>query len=68
MRHRQDTQHGLMLRTFTVSVNNTGLPVVVINVNSPGAVSYLDFSIPAKDASWSEADDIAVYKIGVVDL
>lgn len=54
--------------TFTVSVNNTGLPVVVINVNSPGTVSYLDFSIPAKDASWSEADDIAVYKNGVVDL
>ena len=49
-------------------MNNTGLPVVVINVNSPGAVSYLDFSIPAKDASWSEADDIAVYKNGVVDL
>lgn len=54
--------------TFTVSVNNTGLPVVVINVNSPGTVSYLDFLIPAKSANWSEADDIAVYKNGVADL
>ena len=53
---------------FTVSVTNTGLPVVVINVNSPGTVSYLDFTIPAKDAKWSEADDIAVYKNGVADL
>ncbi len=54
--------------TFTVSVTNTGLPVVVINVNSPGTISYLDFTIPAKDADWSEADDIAVYKNGVADL
>lgn len=54
--------------TFTVSVNNTGLPVVVINVNSPGTVSYLDFSIPAKDAKWSGNDNIAVYKNGVADL
>lgn len=53
---------------YTVSVTNTGLPVVVINVNSPGTVSYLDFTIPAKDADWSEADDIAVYKNGVADL
>lgn len=54
--------------TFTVSVNNTGLPVVVVNVNTPGTVSFLDFSIPAKSADWSEADDIAVYKNGVADL
>lgn len=54
--------------TFTVSVNNTGLPVVVINVNSPGTVSYLDFLIPAKDAKWSGNDNIAVYKNGVADL
>lgn len=54
--------------TFTVSVNNTGLPVVVVNVNSPGTVSYLDFSIPAKDAKWSGNDNIAVYKNGVADL
>lgn len=54
--------------TFTVSVNNTGLPVVVVNVNTPGTVSYLDFSIPAKDAKWSGNDNIAVYKNGVADL
>lgn len=54
--------------TFTVSVNNTGLPVVVVNVNTPGTVSFLDFAIPAKGANWSEADDIAVYKNGVADL
>lgn len=54
--------------TFTVSVNNTGLPVVVVNVNTPGTVSFLDFAIPAKDKDWSEADDIAVYKNGVADL
>lgn len=54
--------------TFTVSVNNTGLPVVVVNVNTPGTVSFLDFAIPAKDTDWSEADDIAVYKNGVADL
>ncbi len=53
---------------FTVSVTNTGLPVVVVNVNSSGTVSFLDFTIPAKDADWSEADDIAVYKNGVADL
>lgn len=53
--------------TFTVSVNNTGLPVVVVNVNS-GTVSYLDFKIPAKDAQWSGNDNIAVYKNGVADL
>lgn len=54
--------------TFTVSVNNTGLPVVVVNVNTSGTVSFLDFAIPAKDTDWSEADDIAVYKNGVADL
>lgn len=54
--------------TFTVSVNNTGLPVVVVNVNTPGTVSFLDFAIPAKSANWSKADDIAVYKNGVADL
>lgn len=54
--------------TFTVSVNNTGLPVVVVNVNTPGTVSFLDFAIPAKGANWSKADDIAVYKNGVADL
>lgn len=54
--------------TFTVSVNNTGLPVVVVNVNTPGTVSFLDFLIPAKDAKWSGNDNIAVYKNGVADL
>ncbi len=59
---------GTVKSKFTASVTNTGLPVVVINVNSSGTVSYLDFTIPAKDADWSEADDIAVYKNGVADL
>lgn len=43
-------------------------PVVVVNVNTPGTVSFLDFAIPAKGTDWSEADDIAVYKNGVADL
>lgn len=59
---------GTQRKVFTVTVTNTGLPVMVINVNTPGTVSFLDFSIPAKSADWSEADDIAVYKNGVADL
>lgn len=59
---------GTQRKVFTVTVTNTGLPVVVINVNSPGTVSFLDFAIPAKGTKWSEADDIAVYKNGVADL
>lgn len=59
---------GTQRKVFTVTVTNTGLPVVVVNVNTPGTVSFLDFAIPAKGANWSEADDIAVYKNGVADL
>lgn len=59
---------GTQRKVFTVTVTNTGLPVVVVNVNTPGTVSFLDFSIPAKGTKWSEADDIAVYKNGVADL
>lgn len=59
---------GTQRKVFTVTVTNTGLPVVVVNVNTPGTVSFLDFAIPAKGTDWSEADDIAVYKNGVADL
>lgn len=59
---------GTQRKVFTVTVTNTGLPVVVVNVNTPGTVTFLDFAIPAKSANWSEADDIAVYKNGVADL
>lgn len=60
--------NGTEERKYTVKVTNTGLPVVVIQVNTPGTVSYLDFTIPAKDASWGETDEIAVYKNGEADL
>lgn len=59
---------GTQRKVFTVTVTNTGLPVVVVNVNTPGTVSFLDFAIPAKGTKWSKADDIAVYKNGVADL
>lgn len=59
---------GSSSRTYTVTVTNTGLPVVVINANSGGTVDFLDFKIPAKTDDFTESDTFAVYENGVADV
>ncbi len=58
---------GTETSTFTVSVTNTGLPVVVLN-GEGGDVKYLDFTIKAKEADWGVADRISIYENGVASL
>lgn len=59
---------GTETSTFTVSVTNTGLPVVVLNGGEGGTVKYLDFTVKAKEADWGKADRISIYENGVASL
>ena len=53
--------------TYTVTVTNTGLPVVVLNTDG-GSATYLDFTVKAKSEDWGETDWISVYENGVATL
>lgn len=46
---------GTASRNYTVTVTNTGLPVVVLTQNATGSVSFLDMKVPAKDGDWGDA-------------
>lgn len=48
-------------RNYVVTVTNTGLPVVVMTGNSGGSVQFLDMTVPAKTADFTETDLIAIY-------
>lgn len=59
---------GGMSRDYVVTVTNTGLPVVVMTGNSGGSVQFLDMTVPAKSADFTETDKIAIYENGVASL
>ncbi|MFK3584726.1 CotH kinase family protein [Bacteroides xylanisolvens] len=59
---------GGMSRDYVVTVTNTGLPVVVMTGNSGGSVQFLDMTVPAKSADFTETDRIAIYENGVASL
>lgn len=46
---------------YTVTVTNTGLPVVVLTGNSGGTVQFLHTMVPDKTADWGTEDKIAIY-------
>lgn len=59
---------GGMSRDYVVTVTNTGLPVVVMTGNSGGSVQFLDMTVPAKSAEFTETDRIAIYENGTASL
>lgn len=75
---------GDVSRDYTVSITNTGLPVVVVKQSKSGDFSeviqgsifnrvtvnkFVDFMIRGKDTDWVEDDEITVYNAdGTVDV
>lgn len=58
-------------RAFTVTVTNSGLPVVVLTQSGGGSESWAEagINVRSKDADWVETDKMAVYKAdGSVDM
>lgn len=58
-------------RKFTVSVTNSGLPVVVLTQSGGGTEAWAEagINVRAKDADWVETDKMVVYKAdGSVDV
>lgn len=58
-------------RDFTVSVTNSGLPVVVLTQSGGGSETWeaAGISVRSKDADWVETDKMAVYNAdGTMDL
>lgn len=51
------------IKTYTVSLTNTGLPVVVLTSGTEGDVTWsaTGMKVKAKDSEWTESDKIAVY-------
>lgn len=59
------------IKTYTVKVTNTGLPVVVLTQGTEGTVNWSGpgIKVKAKDSEWVETDKIAVYNAdGTVNL
>lgn len=59
------------IKTYTVNVTNTGLPVVVLSQGSEGTVAWSGpgINVKSKDSEWVEDDMIAVYNAdGTVNL
>lgn len=59
------------MKTYTVNVTNTGLPVVVLSQASEGTVTWSGpgIKVKAKDSEWVEDDMITVYNAdGSVNL
>lgn len=58
-------------KKFTVSVANSGLPVVVLTQSGGGSESWAEagINVRAKDADWVETDKMAIYNAdGTVDM
>lgn len=58
-------------RDVTVSVTNSGLPVVVLTQSGGGSVSWAEagINVRAKDSEWVETDKFTVYKAdGTADV
>lgn len=63
--------NGEETREFTVSVTNSGLPVVVLTQSDGGTENWEEagIKIRSKDSEWVETDKIAVYNAdGAVDM
>ena len=59
------------IKTYTVKVTNTGLPVVVLTQGTEGTVNWSGpgIKVKAKDSEWVDTDKIAVYNAdGTVNL
>lgn len=59
------------IKTYTVKVTNTGLPVVVLTQGTEGTVTWSGpgIKVKAKNSEWVETDKIAVYNAdGTVNL
>lgn len=59
------------IKTYTVKVTNTGLPVVVLTQGTEGTVTWSGpgIKVKAKDSEWVDTDKIAVYNAdGTVNL
>lgn len=62
---------GVESRDYTVTVTNSGLPVVVLTQSSDGTVEWAEagLKVRAKDSDWDESDLMTVYKAdGSVDV
>ncbi|SCI35343.1 CotH protein [uncultured Bacteroides sp.] len=63
--------NGEETKTFTVTVTNSGLPVVVLTQSGGGSESWAEagINVRSKDADWVETDKMAVYNAdGSVDM
>lgn len=63
--------NGKETKTFTVTVTNSGLPVVVLTQSGGGSESWAEagINVRSKDADWVETDKMAVYNAdGSVDM
>lgn len=63
--------NGKETKTFTVTVTNSGLPVVVLTQSGGGSVSWAEagINVRSKDSEWVETDKMAVYNAnGSVDM
>ena len=63
--------NGEETREVTVSVTNSGLPVVVLTQSGGGSENWAEagINVRSKDADWVETDKMAVYKAdGSVDM
>ena len=63
--------NGTESRDYTVTVTNSGLPVVVLTQSGGGSVSWAEAGIDvrSKDSEWVETDKMAVYNAnGSVDM
>ena len=63
--------NGEETKTFTVTVTNSGLPVVVLTQSGGGSESWEEagINVRSKDADWVETDKMAVYNAdGSVDM
>lgn len=55
-----DTQEKVR-KTYVVDIFSSGLPIVVLNQNSPGTVQWLDMQVPAKESDFTSDDIISIY-------
>lgn len=63
--------NGTESRDYTVTVTNSGLPVVVLTQSGGGSVSWAEagINVRSKDSEWVETDKMAVYNAnGSVDM
>lgn len=63
--------NGTESRNYTVTVTNSGLPVVVLTQSGGGSVNWAEagINVRSKDADWVETDKMAIYNAdGSVDM